>query len=297
MQKFKRVFKKYFSLVLILAVGVIFWGASGLFYYYFSSPSEEFVKYFENYEPYKETAATYRNRPPMTEKILSLKEKTARVPILVYHTIKPYEFASSKKDYAFNVPPRTFEKQMKYLKNKKYNSISMAMLDNFFEKGTSLPKNPVVITFDDGWETQYTRALPILKKYGFAATFYIITGDIGEKNFLNWEQVRNLAGAGMEIGGHTKSHPFLTDVDDDKLTEEVGEGKEIIEKNIGQAINTFAYPYGRYDDRVVSAVSSAGYKIARTTDAGSEQSLAEIFVLRGDLIFNNMDGLEKAVGK
>jgi len=293
----KKVFKKYFILVVILAAGAIFWGGGGLIYYYLSSPSKEFAKYFKGYaSPYVEPETTFRRRLPIAQKAQAIKIITARVPVLVYHSIKPYSFTSSKQDYAFNVIPAMFDKQLKYLKNANYTAISLATLDNNLTKGTALPKNPIIITFDDGWETQYSRALPILKKYGFTATFFIATDGIGQKDFLSWEQVKKLFDAGMEIGGHTESHPFLTDSTDNELEEEVSGGKKIIEEKLGQSIYAFAYPFGNYDKRVVTAVNEAGYKIARTTDVGADQSSKELFVLRGNLIFNNLDGLEKAVG-
>jgi peptidoglycan/xylan/chitin deacetylase (PgdA/CDA1 family) len=293
---FKKVSKQYAALIIILAAGSLVWGATGLLYYYFSPPSEEFLKYFSGHGVPQEAAPTYfKNRLPIAEKIQATNTKSVRVPILVYHSVKNYSYGASKKDYAFNVTPTMFEKHLKYLKGLKYDAVSIEAIANHFEKNIPLPEKPVAITFDDGWETQYENALPILKKYKYNATFFITTDDIGKKDFLNWRQVAELAATGMEIGSHTKSHPFLTDIGDEELRKELAESKSIVEEKIKKSVSVFAYPFGRYDANAVSATERTGYRAARTTDAGSVHKQTELLNLRGNLVFNNMDGFKAAL--
>lgn len=293
----RKISKKYLFLALLLVSGAIFWGAGGLIYYYLSAPSEEFIKYFSGYYDVKGAESDYyKNRLPIAEKISAVEIKSAEIPILAYHTVKNFFYGSSQKDYSFNVTPAMFAKQMKYLKDNGYAAISTENVVNYFEENVPLPEKPVVITFDDGWESQYENALPVLKKYGFIATFFITTDDIGEKDFLSWEQVKKLTAMGMEIGSHTESHPMLTDSSEEELRRELSGSKSIIEENIGSEVRVLAYPYGLYDAHIISMAKDAGYLAARTTDAGSIQMANELLELRGNLIFNNMDGFEKAVG-
>ena len=127
----------------------------------------------------------------------------------------------------------------------------------------------MIISFDDDWEGQYTYALPLLKKYGFTATFYIWVVVVGMKHHMTWDEVKELDAAGMQIGCHTLTHPFLQRVrSDDALRREIVVSKKRIEEHIGKPVTTFAYPFGQYNERVVSFVREAGFTSARSTWPG-----------------------------
>jgi peptidoglycan/xylan/chitin deacetylase (PgdA/CDA1 family) len=125
----------------------------------------------------------------------------------------------------------------------------------------------VCLFFDDGWMNQYEAALPVLIEHDFGATFGIITGSIGRGNeiweYMGEEELKELDKHGMEIAGHTKTHPRLTDnLTDEQLHEEIINSKKHLEK-IGFKINTLVYPYYEWDDRVVEYAKEADYKCAR----------------------------------
>ena len=123
----------------------------------------------------------------------------------------------------------------------------------------------VVITFDDGCETDLVSAAPILREYGFGATCYLTVDFLGRPGFLSRAQVRDLAATGLEIGCHSMSHAFLSDLDDGALHREIVESKRQLELIAAVPIRSFSCPGGRYDDRVLPTATNAGYDTVTTS--------------------------------
>jgi len=111
----------------------------------------------------------------------------------------------------------------------------------------------VSITFDDGYESTYTEAFPILKKYGYSATVYVITDLVGKPGYMTREQLRELADAGWEIGSHTTSHPHLTELTPCEVELELATSKAWL-AGAGFKVESFATPYGEYNDEVLELV-------------------------------------------
>jgi peptidoglycan/xylan/chitin deacetylase (PgdA/CDA1 family) len=150
------------------------------------------------------------------------------------------------------------------------------------EENITIPEKSIVITLDDGWKNQYVNAYPILKQFGYTATFFIFSDAIDTPHFFSWDQVRVMNNSGMSIGGHTKSHPYLPSItDSDVLRKEIISSKHIIEDQIGTKINLFAYPFGHYNDQIISIVKEAGYKLARSTYKGVYNSKSDLYTLKG----------------
>jgi len=204
------------------------------------------------------------------------------VPILIYHAVRPYKPTDTRAVKRYIATPHTLESELVYLRQNDYTSISFDDLANHLLYGTPLPPKPVIISFDDGWEWQYTYALPLLKQYRFTATFYIQIGAVGRRNYLSWDEVRGLAAAGMQIGSHTFRHPCLTRVRrEETLRREIIDSKKELERRIGAPVTTFAYPYGQYNARVASIVRDAGYTTARSTWPGIVHSHDGLMTLTG----------------
>ena len=125
-----------------------------------------------------------------------------------------------------------------------------------------LPSSMITFTFDDGCLSTYTKAFPILEKYSYPATVFIITSTLGEPGYMTIEQVLDLADKGWEIGSHTVSHPDLTQLTDYQLNYELLESKRYLE-SFGLKVENFASPYGKYDERVIKAV--AQYYVSHRT--------------------------------
>jgi peptidoglycan/xylan/chitin deacetylase (PgdA/CDA1 family) len=129
-----------------------------------------------------------------------------------------------------------------------------------------IPAKTAVITFDDGYVSFYTRAWPILKEHDFPATVYVITSFSERQDYLNWDQVKLLNSAGIEIGSHSQTHPELGKMTPGNATREIKESKKVLEDNLGVGVNSFCYPCGSFNEFTPTAVKDAGYKSAVTTE-------------------------------
>ncbi|GAB2960480.1 hypothetical protein GCM10023080_020690 [Streptomyces pseudoechinosporeus] len=190
---------------------------------------------------------------------------TRPVPILMYHAVA-HEPASSIR--ALSVSPEAFAGQMRLLAERGFTPLTTARLAAAWRGGPPLPQDPVLITFDDGYRGVHRYALPVLRELGFAATVFVTTGWLRGPHeihgaaldtMLGWEEVRELAAAGAEIGGHSHSHPQLDQLPDSELRYEVARCQEVIAEQTGSPPFSFAYPYGYCDRRVRQEVRMAGF--------------------------------------
>ena len=202
------------------------------------------------------------------------KTEKYNVPILMYHYIRVADPADTL-GVALSVTPTNFDAQMKWLKNNNYESMKLVDLADPQKKTLSKiiasKKKPIVITFDDGYDNAYTQALPILKKYGFFGTFFIIRDFVGRPEYATQVQIDEMAAQGMEIGSHTLDHMDLA-----KSSLEV-DHKQIFGSKMGADV--FCYPSGRFTEETVGLVKEAGYKVAVTTKPGIANQDSNIFEL------------------
>lgn len=133
-----------------------------------------------------------------------------------------------------------------------------------------LPAKPIILTFDDGYEDNYTDLLPILEEYGMKATVYVITNEIGQPGYLNWEQLRAMQDRGIEIGSHTANHDPLTGMDAARQLDEVHLSKLLLEWNGIHTVYTFSYPNGAYDASLPALLAQNEYLTAVTGDAENQ---------------------------
>jgi peptidoglycan/xylan/chitin deacetylase (PgdA/CDA1 family) len=209
---------------------------------------------------------------------------TTSIPVFVYHKINKENFflipIHERKNFKkYNVPDDVFEAQMKYVREEGYTPLTMrqAIMD---KQHNTLPRKPIVITFDDGWRSQYENALPVLKEYKIPATFYIYTNVIGGGAYMTWDNLNELVSLNMEIADHTKSHPRLTKITQSKLDEELVESRRILERKLHVPVNDFAYPYGNYNDLIIEAVKKDGYISGRTSTPGRRTDLNDLYQIR-----------------
>jgi peptidoglycan/xylan/chitin deacetylase (PgdA/CDA1 family) len=207
--------------------------------------------------------------------------RTADMPILIYHHVVPGVRAESAAARALFVTPAEFERQLTFLKDNGYRSVSFADLAAHLEGGAELPDRPVIISFDDGWDNQFAYGFPLLQKYHFTATFFVVTDYLDRPNFMTTEQLKEMLDAGMEIGSHSRSHPALPGLGAARLWNEIAGSKKVLEDRLGVAIDTFAYPYGAYNSAVAAATRGAGYRSARTVDFGTHYTVKDLATLAG----------------
>lgn len=199
------------------------------------------------------------------------------IPILMYHNIAdaPRDLQVYRSLY---VSPRVFARQMWLLQRLGYTGLSMTAAAPYL-RGEQQGR-VAVITLDDGYADNLEAAMPVLQRYGFSATCYVVSGQIGQYNgwdaqrlgvrkpLMTATQLREWHAGGMEIGAHTRSHPRLTQCDETQLRDEVHGGKAELEDLLAQPVTQFCYPYGDHDDRVAEATREAGFIAATTTDRG-----------------------------
>lgn len=130
----------------------------------------------------------------------------------------------------------------------------------------------MVITIDDGRDDGYTYALPILQRLGFVATFYVITGRVGQARYLTVPQLQAMASVGMEIANHTLSHTGTKNGTDAYYLDQVRVAQEQLTEWLGAPPVTFAYPLGLHPKKLICAVSSVGLRLAFTTVGGHSYS-------------------------
>ncbi len=185
-------------------------------------------------------------------------------PILMYHYIRNVDQASDPLGYELSLAPELFEAQMGWLHEQGYRTMRMDMVARCIANA-ACPTKVVALTFDDGYADAFTTALPILQRYGFNATFYIISGLVGQPGYMSWEQLGTLRDSGMEIGAHTIDHYDLTSLDPAESERQIVQSKTDLEQHLGISVASFCYPTGLYNWTIEEQTRAAGYLSATTT--------------------------------
>ncbi len=192
----------------------------------------------------------------------------ARVPILTYHKIAPITEGTIYPGTF--VPPNLFEKHLRLLNRRGFASVSTS---NLFDSGL---ENPILLTFDDGFQDFADNAWPLLQKHGFGALVFLVLNHIGGQNdwdiavgdkpapLMNLETIQELAKQGTQFGSHTLSHPRLANLDEEEQRREILAFPEL---SVNQ-LPTTCYPYGSYNETTLSIVRSSAIKYGFSTDKG-----------------------------
>lgn len=203
-----------------------------------------------------------------------LTQNQRPIPILVYHQIDE----APEKGRPFRslyVAPRSFARQMDWLKALGYTGLSMSALMPYL-RGEKTGK-VVGITFDDGYLNNLTNALPVLSRHGFSSTCYVVSGLLGQTNvwdeqigiaqtpLMDEAQLRQWLAGGQELASHTHRHINLMASEDDDSVADIQAGKAALEAITGRAADHFCYPYGHFEARHVGMAVDAGFVTATTT--------------------------------
>lgn len=205
-----------------------------------------------------------------------------RVVYLMYHEIelagrRPCEPEPGYTRYV--VREQEFLRQMMWLSAEGFKGVSVSEALNPARAKDEGNRKPIVITFDDGCETDLIAAAPALKQWGFNATFYVIAGRIGSRSYLRERQLRSLSDEGFEIGCHSMTHRYLSGLDEGALRVEVTKARERIEEIIGKRVTSFSCPGGRWSAAVARAAREAGYDSVATSRTGANDWSADRFRL------------------
>lgn len=188
-----------------------------------------------------------------------------KLPVLMYHNVtEDVSLAHTSPDV--HITPQTLEEHFAYLKSAGYNTISAEEYLSYRQNGTPLPENPVIITFDDGYISNYEIAYPLLKKYNFKAVIFVIASRMGASNVefphFSWEEAREMEQSGLvEIESHSYTHPDFSTLTYAQTVLEMRLARYAIEMNLNKKCRFFAYPYGKMNFSSTDVAKAAGYDI------------------------------------
>ena len=193
------------------------------------------------------------------------------VPIFLYHSVDT-KCADAYRRWL--VLPEEFDRHMKYLSDNDYRAVTVSALVSLLKNGKTLPPRTVAITFDDGLQDFLTGAVPILQRYNFLATLYVVSGCVGQSSrwlgpmgegarpMLSWQDLRDISSAGFELGAHSISHPQLDVLPPAIASAEIRGSKSALEDHLGRRLESFAYPHGYSSRTTRRLVREAGFSSA-----------------------------------
>ncbi|MEG4516965.1 sulfotransferase [Microcoleus sp. AT9b-C5] len=187
---------------------------------------------------------------------------TQRLPILAYRRISP--------DGLDAVTPQVLEQQLQYLKDRGYYSASWENWQSAKRDKTPLPGKAVLMTFDGGYLDFFQYAWPLLKRFDFTATVFLVAESIGKTNswekaefeevqLMGWQEIRQLRDAGIEVGSMSATHQPLTALSPTEIVREGAKSRAILERGLEKSVKSFAYPYGDVDPIVAHLIGASGY--------------------------------------
>jgi peptidoglycan/xylan/chitin deacetylase (PgdA/CDA1 family) len=191
--------------------------------------------------------------------ILARKE----VPILCYHQIKDWEAKDSKGARDYIVPVEVFKSHLKLLADSGYHTVLPDQLYDYLAYGTALPDKPIMLTYDDTDDDQFTIAAPEMKKYGFKGVFFIMTVSLNRPRYMTTDQVKQLSDDGHVVESHTWDHHKVTGykTPEDWVTQ-IEKPKKKIEEVTGKASHHFAYPFGLWNREAIPELKKRDVKSA-----------------------------------
>jgi len=174
------------------------------------------------------------------------------LPILTFHAL-------DDQSSVISFSPELFRSGIAKLYEKGYRTVSLLEAANCLGRGKRFSDRSFVITFDDGYESIYKEAFPVLQYYGLSATVFLTVGEkeatnpayrlpsLNGRSMLSWTEIQEMKRWGILFGAHTLNHPDLTRIPRERMEVEIRDSKKIIENSLGTPVSSFAYPYGRYN--------------------------------------------------
>lgn len=215
-----------------------------------------------------------------------------RVPMLLYHRLLPKDRVQANSmtefDRSYVTFDTAFNEQMTYLHQNHYTTISLDQFLAYQDGRSALPPKPIMVTFDDGFASNYHYAFPVLKKFGMAATIFV-TPDTESENFKKYEstdsplsvaQLCEMSANGISIQSHGMTHRYLMGLDADTVRWELLESKQVLEKIVRKPVSYLAIPSGAYDRTVRKLAIEAGYKAVFCMLKGTNNQRTDRYALR-----------------
>lgn len=213
--------------------------------------------------------------------------------VLLYHSI-------DDNDVFHSLSPKIFRKQMDYLKKNGYNVIKLAELERMLSEKTEIPRKTVVLTFDDGFLSHYNNALPILKEYGFPATFFVCTGLLGSEinnsenkpqPTLSWQQLKEMNESSLiDIEPHGVIHAELDGLNTEEAEEQIKQSRNELKEKLNKDCFYYACPRGKYNEKIIKILKEEGFKVAVSVSEGLVKAGDDLFELKRNTIDSSCAG-------
>lgn len=209
------------------------------------------------------------------------------IPVIGYHSIG-YD-PTGKNPLV--VSPEKLKEQLQKLVEKGYTTLTMEQVENYLINNQPIPAKSVLLTFDDGYEDNYTNAFPILKEFNMNATIFVIPGYLDGGVYLSRDQVKEMSDSGLiDIESHTYSHKRLNELSYDEQLNELVTSKKALSDLTGKEVTAIAYPEGLYNDDTLKAVAEAGYKAGFTIERGYADREDNLYKLNRVCVDNTYSG-------
>jgi peptidoglycan/xylan/chitin deacetylase (PgdA/CDA1 family) len=220
--------------------------------------------------------------------------------ILLYHHVAPADqkpgTPESAESWKLYFTPEQLAVQLRELTRRGFRIVSLPDLVSAIRRRGWEPLKKVAITFDDGWTDNYVYALPVLRRLGVPATFFVTTRHIhhgvADPARMSVDQLKDLLRRDMTIGSHSRTHPNLLEVTEAQAREEIAGSKTDLERALGTRIDLFAYPYGAHHRIQVDLVRKAGYSAAFSAGGGAQNTRLGMFWLFRHGLSPDMNGPE-----
>lgn len=251
------------------------------------------------YPVHKEVAVT-KKKDNSTRKHIQTKVTTVatagtilaqpQVPILCYHRLRDYRSTDGAGAKPYIVPGAVFRQQIKMLADSGYQTITPDQYYAYLTSGTPLPHKPVMISFDDTSEEQFTVGATELDKYGFKGVFFIMTISIGRPGYMNTDQLKALSDKGHIIASHTTDHHNVKKYSGKDWDFQLAKPKNRLETIIGKPVEYFAYPFGEWNTAAIPELKKRNYKAAFQLSSYKRDSIEPLYAIRRMIVPGNWNG-------
>lgn len=252
--------RKNFFLILFVAISGYAVSCSGTDTKKAESSKKDSEKIDTSKEPEVLKAAPVSKERAIADAATILARK--QVPVLCYHHIREAKPGQSETFKSYSVSPSQFAEQMKALHDSGYQTVLPDQLYNYLAYGDPLPPKPVMITFDDTDEEQYSIGWKEMKKYGFKGVYFIMTISINKPRYMTKDQIKDLSDNGNAIESHTWDHKNVKKYDDEDYQKQLLNPRKTIEEITGKSATYFAYPFGVWDKNAINMLKKAEFKLA-----------------------------------
>lgn len=250
--------------------------------------------------PVQKEIVTTKKQNRATEQTIKAPEKPVakaidilerrQVPILCYHRLRDYRSTDGKGAKTYIVPGAVFKQQIKMLADSGYHSITPDQYYTYLTSGTALPDKPVMISFDDTSEEQFTVGAAELDKYGFKGVFFVMTISIGRPGYMSSEQLKSLADKGHVIASHTTDHHNVKKYSGEDWDFQLAKPKNKLESITGRPVEYFAYPFGEWNETAIPELKKRNYKAAFQLSSNKRDSIEPLYAIRRMIVPGNWDG-------